>query len=384
MKLKRKVVVLGSTGSIGKATLDVIEAQREKFEVLGLSCNRNVKLLMKQIERVKPKYAVIYDEKRAKGLTLNEVKVLTGINGIKELLSLGPDIVVNALSGSAGLLPSLEAIRNGATLALANKESVVMAGRIILSAIKEHKARLIPVDSEHSAIYQLLKKVSREELKSIVLTASGGPFKDLKKEDLEKVKPKEALRHPVWKMGKKITIDSATLMNKALEIIEAKWLFDLEAKKLKVLIHPEGLLHGLIELIDGSYFAFLAYPDMRIPIAYALNEEERVPIVFSDLDLSSPKRISFYPPDPERFPALRLAYQVLDEGDSAQIVLNTSNEVACSAFLKGKISFTKITELIEEVLVRHPRKSVIEDIDSVLEIHGWAKREAEKILKSMG
>lgn len=381
--MKKKVVVLGSTGSIGRATLDVIEAYRERFEVLGLSCKSNVGLLSKQIERVRPKYVIVFDEKKAKEFSCSKAKVVVGIDGLREVLSLGPNIVVNALAGSAGLLPSIEAIKSRAVLALANKESIVMAGRIILSAIKEYKTRLIPIDSEHSAIYQLLKRIGRRELKSIVLTASGGPFRDFKKEDLEKVRPKEALKHPVWKMGKKITIDSATLMNKALEIIEARWLFDIEISKLRVLIHPEGLIHGLIELIDGSYFGYLAYPDMRIPISYALNEEKRRPVVFSALDFDSPLKMNFYPPDPDKFPALRLAYHALKEGDSAQIVLNTSNEVACSAFLKGRIGFTKITEVIEEVLMRHPKKSVIEDVNHVFELHGWAKVVTEEILRKM-
>ncbi len=381
MSEKRKIVLLGSTGSIGRATLSVIERQSHKFEVVALSCKENVRLLKKQIEKFKPKAVCVFDSQKEKFLRNEGCKVLVGDQGLKEIVQMEANIVVNALPGSVGLMPTIEALKRGTILALANKESIVMAGRIVNECVRKYGAKLIPIDSEHSAIYQLLKKVRRREVKNLILTASGGPFLDLSKDELRKVKPEEALKHPIWKMGKKITVDSATLMNKGLEVIEARWLFGFGEDRIKVLIHPESFIHGLIELIDSSLIAYVSYPDMRIPISYALNEEERQAGTLPEIKLNTFMKMTFFPPDTEKFPALRLAYEALKEGDSAQIALNTSNEVACSAFLENRISFTDIPAVIEKVLERHPRKKVIRDVDSVWEIYSWAKAYTEELLK---
>ncbi|MCX7856803.1 MAG: 1-deoxy-D-xylulose-5-phosphate reductoisomerase [Deltaproteobacteria bacterium] len=379
--MKKKVVVLGSTGSIGKATLRVIDEQKDRFEVLGLSCKENVKTLNEQIERFRPRYVCVFDENKKRLIKGKGFKILLGLDGLKEMIHAGPDIVVNALPGSTGLIPTMEALKIGTVLALANKESVVMAGRIVREYLEKYKAKLIPVDSEHSALYQLLKTVNRDEVKSIILTASGGPFKDFSKDQLKKVRPADALKHPIWKMGKKITLDSATLMNKGLEVIEARWLFGFDVDRIKVLIHPESILHGLLELIDESFMAYMAYPDMMIPISYALNQEERHAISLPKLGIDSAMKLTFYPPDVDRFPALKLAYEALKEGDSAQITLNTSNEVVSTAFLENKIRFTDIPVIIERVLERHPKKEIILDLESVWEIYHWAKGYTEELLR---
>lgn len=381
MMAKKRVIVLGSTGSIGKATLNVIEAQREKFEVIGLSCKENVTFLNEQIEKFKPEYVCIINGEKKRLVKKKKSKVLVGMDGLREMIQMKPDIVVNALPGSSGLIPTIEALKIGTVLALANKESIVMAGRIVEEYVKRYGARLIPVDSEHSALYQLLRNTKRDEVKSIILTASGGPFKDFSKDELKKVKPEDALKHPVWKMGRKITLDSATLMNKGLEVIEARWLFGFDHDHIRVLIHPESVLHGLVELIDESFMAYMAYPDMRIPISYALNEGERQTIQLPTLRMNTPLKMTFYPPDFERFPALRLAYEALKEGDSAQIALNTSNEIVSDAFLENRISFTEIPVIIEKVLEKHPRKHVIVDMESVWEVYEWAKTYTEKLLE---
>jgi 1-deoxy-D-xylulose-5-phosphate reductoisomerase len=383
MNGKKRVIVFGSTGSIGRATLSVIEEQKERFEVIGLSCRKNVKALNEQIEKFRPKCVCVLDTVKKKLVKKEGCKVFAGIEGIREMLQMEHDVVVNAVSGTSGLFPTIEALKFGRVLALANKESVVMAGRIIEESLRKYGARIIPIDSEHSALYQLLKKTKKREVKGLILTASGGPFKDLSREELKEVRPKDALKHPVWKMGKKITLDSATLMNKGLEVIEARWLFGFKGDQIKVLIHPESILHGLIELIDGSFLAYMAYPDMKIPISYALNEGERRPVNVPKLELDRILRMVFFPPDLERFPALRLAYEALKEGDSAQIVLNTSNEVASHAFLKNKIRFTEIPTIIEKVLEKHPRKHVINDIGSVLEIYEWTKTYTQELLSKV-
>ncbi|MCS7280903.1 MAG: 1-deoxy-D-xylulose-5-phosphate reductoisomerase [Desulfobacterota bacterium] len=379
--MKKKVVILGSTGSIGKSTLSVIEAQKEKFEIVGLSCKENVKALNRQIKKVKPKFVCVFDEKKKRFVRDENCTVLTGMEGLIEMIHTNPDIVVNAIPGSLGLTPTIEALGSSKVLALANKESIVMAGRIIEGYVKKNNVKLIPVDSEHSALYQLLKKTNRNEVKSIILTASGGPFKDLSKKDLRKVKPEDALKHPVWKMGKKVTLDSATLMNKGLEIIEARWLFGFDWDRIRVVIHPESILHGLVELVDDSFIGYMSFPDMRIPISYALNEEERQPVGIKSLSMDKLLKMTFYPPDLKRFPALKLAYDALREGDSAQICFNTSNEVVSSAFLERKVRFTDIPLIVEKVLETHPRIPVIEDIECVWEVYKWAKAFTERLIK---
>jgi len=381
--MKKRVVILGSTGSIGRATLDVIATQRDSFEVFGLACKENIELLNAQIQRWKPRYVCIYDDKTKHNVSHNTARILTGVQGIKTMLAMDNDIVVNALPGSIGLEPTIETLKYKKVLALANKESLVMAGRVISKMMKEGPTTLIPVDSEHSALFQLLKTIDRKELKNIIITASGGPFKDYKKEDLDHVTTSEALNHPTWKMGTKVTLDSATLMNKGLEVIEARWLFDIHQSRIRVLVHPESILHGLIEMIDGSILSYMAYPDMKIPIAFALNEGIRSSLPFPVVNFEHLLKLTFYPPDMDKFPSLKLAFVALEEGDGALIVLNAANEVASRAFMDGKIRFSTIPVLIEDAIEHHPRVSLIETIETVWEIHKWAIAYTDQQLRKL-
>ncbi len=378
---KKKVLVLGSTGSIGRATLEVIGNQPDKFEVCGLVCRFNVDLLRSQITRFNPPFACVYDDHLGDAVVADSTRVLTGMAGIRELISMDVDIVVNALPGSIGLEPTVAALKENKILALANKESLVMAGRTVRRLLEQGSGRLIPVDSEHSALYQLLRNLPMRELKTLMITASGGPFRGHSKEALIEVGPEEALNHPTWKMGSKITLDSATLMNKGLEVIEAKWLLDIDAARIKVLVHPESIIHGMVEFVDNGFAAYLSYPDMKIPISYALNEGERHPLPFGNLPMEEAFTLSFHPPDLERFPCLRLAYDALASGDSALITINSANEVASAAFLEKKIRFTDIPAVIEEALINHPPLPVVDTIDAVWDIHQWAKDYTQKKIR---
>jgi len=370
--MKKRIVVLGSTGSIGKATLEVIEKHSDSMEVYGLACKENVELFSAQLVKWKPRYASLFDASREHEVPFGDAEKLGGIAGIKEMVRTDADIIVNALPGSIGLEPTLEALRNGKTVALANKESLVMAGRLITKLIRETPAKLIPVDSEHSALYQLLSCNDGAEIETLFITASGGPFRKATKEDLRKVRPDEAMKHPTWKMGKKITLDSATLANKGLEVIEARWLFGLDHRRIKVLIHPESIVHGMVELRDGSILAYLAHPDMRIPISYALNEGRRTKLPFGKVNLATLRKLTFATPDVGRFPTLKLAYDALDAGDSAPIVFNAANEVAAAAFMEGRVRFTDIARLIDEALTYHTPIGEIEDEQIIWEVHRWA------------
>jgi 1-deoxy-D-xylulose-5-phosphate reductoisomerase len=380
--MKKKVLILGSTGSIGQATLDVIKEQNDTFEILGLVCRDNIELLHKQILKFKPAFVCIYDEQLKTQVKFPKKRLFTGMRGIKDLVGMDADIVLNAMPGSIGLEPSVEALKTDKVLALANKESMVMAGRLVRRLIQQGNGSLIPVDSEHSALYQAMKATGQGDLKRLIITASGGPFREYKKARLRNVKPRDALNHPTWKMGAKITLDSATLMNKGLEVIEARWLFDIDPDRIKVLIHPESIVHGVIELVDNSLIAYLAYPDMRIPISYALNQEKRRPLTFGTLNMDEAFSLNFYPPDMDRFPSLKLALDALVQGDGAVIALNAANEVASQAFIDGKIKFTDIPVLIEKTLEQHHGSPIIEDVEQILEIHRWATQfTKEKIQK---
>lgn len=371
--MKKKVLILGSTGSIGTATLEVIANDPGSLEVFGLACRNNIELLNKQVARFKPRAVCVFDDHQKDRVVAPGVRLYSGIEGMKEMIRSDVDTVVNALPGSIGLEPTIEAIRCGKTLALANKESMVMAGRIIQRLLAETKSDLIPVDSEHSALHQLLKGINREELRSVVITASGGPFRKHTKKALEKVGLAEAMNHPTWKMGQKITLDSATLMNKGLEIIEARWLFDIEPERIKTLVHPESIVHGIVELSDNSLLAYMASPDMKIPIAYALNNEKRLPLPFSPLSFDGMTKLTFHPPDPKRFPSIRLAYEALAAGDSALIAFNVSNEVAAQAFIDGKIRFTDIPRVVAETLAENPGGSVVDSLEEVFEVASWTR-----------
>jgi 1-deoxy-D-xylulose-5-phosphate reductoisomerase len=379
--MKKKVLILGSTGSIGRASLEVIHEQDNLFEVFGLVCKDNIQLLNTQIQQFKPAYVSVYDHDLISQVKFPKKRLLPGMQGIKDLIGMDADIVMNAMPGSIGLEPTIEALKKDKILALANKESMVMAGRLVRKILQQRNGSLIPVDSEHSALYQIMKTSNQDDLKRLIITASGGPFRDYKKAKLKVVKPQDALNHPTWKMGAKITLDSATLMNKGLEVIEARWLFDIDPAQIQVLIHPESIIHGIVEYVDNSFIAYLAYPDMRIPISYALNEEKRRFLSFGALNTDEMFKLTFYPPDIDRFPSLKIALDALAIGDSTVIAMNAANEVAARAFIDGKIKFTEIPVLIEKTLEQHHGSAMIEDIEMILEIHQWATQFTEENIR---
>ena len=382
----KKITILGSTGSIGLSTLDVIKKNPGRFQVVALAAGQNVKLLKKQIEIFKPKLVSVSTKENAlklrKDLTLNnKIKILYDKEGLNEIASFpSADIVVSAISGAAGLMPTLAAIDAGKDVALANKETMVMAGEIVNRRAKQKKVKILPVDSEHSAIFQCLRGEKIEYLKRIILTASGGPFLNFKVNELKQVKLNQALKHPRWKMGKKITIDSATLMNKGLEVIEAKWLFNLDIENIDVLIHPQSIVHSMIELIDGSVLAQMGIPDMRIPISYALTYPERIINDISSLNLLETEKLEFRQPDMKKFPFLRLAYEAGICGGTTPAVLNAANEIAVAAFLEQKIKFVDLPKIINKVLTAHVCG---EDpsLESILNADSWARIKTTEILE---
>jgi 1-deoxy-D-xylulose-5-phosphate reductoisomerase len=375
--MKKGIVILGSTGSIGRSTLDVIEHQPDEFEVIGIACRENVRLFSEQIRAFRPRFACLFEEGLAHLVDFGRARKLTGPEGMKALVGADGAMIVNALPGSIGLEPTIEALKQRKVLGLANKESLVMAGRLISRLTREKGSTLLPIDSEHSALYQLMEGKERDEIETLFITASGGPFRDLSGEELKAVTVEQALRHPTWQMGRKVTLDSATLMNKGLEVIEARWLFNVGEAKIRIVVHPESILHAMVRFVDGSLSAYMAYPDMRIPIAFALNGGQRRSVPFGKVDPTALGKLTFRAPDMERFPALRLAYEALAAGDSALITLNAANEVASSAFLEGRIGFTHISRLVEEALSRHPLVKEVDDLDAIWEIHRWAQRYLE-------
>ncbi len=382
--MKKKITVLGSTGSIGRSTLEVIDNQHDDFEVFSLVCKGSTDLLNEQIDKFKPKYVCIYEKALKDRVHFSQERLFSGIEGINHIISMDEDIVVNAMPGSIGLEPTISALRAGKVVALANKESLVMAGRIVSKLLRTCGAKLIPVDSEHSALYQVMKKIRKKELKTVTITASGGPFRKREKSLLASVTPEEAMNHPTWKMGNKVTLDSATLMNKGLEVIEARWLFDIKPEKINVLVHPESIIHGMVECDDGALIAYMAHPDMKIPISFAINEGKIRKLSSLPLNLEDLHKLTFYKPDADKFPSLQLAFDALRAGDGALVTLNASNEVACDAFIDGRIRFTDIPVFIEEALARHPVSHEIEDIETVFEIHKWAREYTEERIRISG
>ncbi|MCI5116836.1 MAG: 1-deoxy-D-xylulose-5-phosphate reductoisomerase [Candidatus Electrothrix sp. LOE1_4_5] len=356
MKPRKSLSLLGSTGSIGKNVLNVVRSFPDRFQILGLSAGRNIKELAAQVQEFQPACISVADQEGAAQLTAllpaqYRDKIFWGDKGNEQVATIpAVDMVVSAVVGAVGLLPTLAAIAQGKDIGLANKETLVMAGRLVMEAAKRHKVALLPIDSEHSAIFQALEAGRRSDVGMIILTASGGPFRTLGQEDLQQVTPEQALAHPNWDMGRKISIDSATMMNKGLEVIEACWLFDVPAEKIRVVVHPESIVHSLVEYIDGSVVAQLGIPDMRIPIAYALSYPERMPLNLSRLSLSDCGNLSFEKPDFTRFPALGLAFQVMQQGGVKPAVLNAANEVAVAAFLDEQIGFTDIIATVAATL----------------------------------
>lgn len=350
-----------------------------------MAAGKNVDLLAEQIQRFRPKIAAVLDQKLANDLASRlqpdiSVEVLAGSKGYQEIASCADgDMVLSSMVGAAGLLPTLSAIRAGKDVALANKETLVMAGALVMEEVRRYQVRLLPVDSEHNAIFQALEGHRREDLKRILLTASGGPFLNTPKEKLESVTPAQALDHPSWAMGAKITIDSATMMNKGLEVIEAKWLFDVEVEKIDVHIHPQSIVHSMVEYIDGSVIAQLGIPDMRIPIAYALAYPERLGLDLPPLDFFSVQTLTFQEPDLGLFPCLDLAFAACKAGGTMPAVLNATNEVAVQAFLDHRIPFLEIPRLVDKVMEEHALDTAAE-LEAILAADAWARTRAEEII----
>ncbi len=352
---KRTIAILGSTGSIGTQTLQVVEEHPDLFEVYAITAGSNVERLIEQAHKFNPEAVVIADESKyetlKEALADKPIKIYAGYDSICQIVKASPiDIVVTAMVGFSGLRPTIEAIKAGKAIALANKETLVVAGEYITQLAIEHKVPLLPVDSEHSAIFQCLAGETNNGIEKIILTASGGPFRTMSMEQLEHVTKKEALRHPNWSMGAKITIDSASMMNKGFEVIEAKWLFGLNADKIDVVVHPQSVIHSMVQFADGAVKAQLGTPDMRLPIMYALSYPTRLASSFDRLDFEIVKELTFEKPDTERFPNLRLAYEALAMGGNIPCVVNAANEVCVAAFLADKIKFTDMSRLIERAM----------------------------------
>jgi 1-deoxy-D-xylulose-5-phosphate reductoisomerase len=350
----KKILLLGSTGSIGLSTLEIVRSMPERFKITGLSVNNNIDALEEQIKEFRPNSVVVTNESDAEELKRrinSSCEVLSGINGLIRITrETDYDILLSAIVGFAGLRPTIEAIKRKKRIALANKETLVVAGELILNLCNEYNSELIPVDSEHSAIFQCLAGERNNSINKLILTASGGPFLNKEKKELENVLLAEALNHPNWKMGNKITIDSATMMNKGLEVIEAFWLFKLPKNKIEVVIHPQSIIHSMVEFIDGSIKAQLSTPDMKLPILYALSYPERYSFEGVTTDLKKIGLLTFFEPNFNKFECLNLAYDAIEEGGTAPCILNAANEIAVGKFLSGKIKFLQIPELIKAAL----------------------------------
>ncbi len=388
----KRLALLGSTGSVGTQTLAVVAEHPERYRVCALAAGRNVELLAEQVRRFRPERVSLADAAGAaelarrlarSGARLPEIGI--GSEGLLGVATHEVDLVVAGLVGAAGLRPTLAAIGRGRDIALANKEVMVMAGALVLRELRAHGARLLPVDSEHSALFQCLAGQRREDVARLQLTCSGGPFRSWDAERIERATVKEALNHPNWEMGAKISVDSASLMNKGLEVIEARWLFDLPPERIDVVIHPQSIVHSLVEFVDGSVLAQLGLPDMRVPIAVALAWPERLPLRAPRLDLARQGQLDFEPPDRKRFPCLDLAYQALAADEAAPAVLNAANEVAVAAFLGGAIGFPWIARCNAAALRAHAARGpaqALRDLDDVLAADRWARDCAREWLAS--
>ena len=384
----KNICILGSTGYIGNNAIEVIKENPEEYRVIALGAGRYIELLGTQIEEMKPRFAAVVNSELAGKLKASlargfNTEIVNGPDGYIEIATLSEvDLVVVAMTGASGLLPTYSAIRSGKDIALANKETMVVAGSLLMEESRERSVRIFPIDSEHSAIQQSIQGHHREDLKKIMLTGSGGPFKDFTLEMLSSVTPEEALQHPKWKMGKKITIDSATMMNKGLEAIEAKWLFDVDMDQIEIILHPQTIIHSMVEYMDGSIIAQLALPDMRIPISYALSYPRHRKGQLPSVNFLKIGHLSFEKPDTTRFRCLDLALKAGYIGQSMPAVLSGANEVAVKAFLDGKITFLGIPQLIEKTMEQHELHP-IDSIDRALEADQWAKARAMVILDEM-
>lgn len=383
----KQIVVLGSTGSIGTNTLDIVARFPDAFRVLGLTAGNNDEKLEGQIRQFRPQVVAMSDtaaaerlRRRCRDLT---IEILAGPEGVVRVAETpGAELAISAIVGAAGLLPTLAAIRTGKHVALANKEPMVMAGELMQHEAHARQVRIFPVDSEHSAIFQSLEGHRPEDVRRLILTASGGPLWGCTADEIREVKPERALQHPNWKMGSKITIDSATIMNKGLEVIEARWLFDIPTSRIDVLIHRESIIHSLVEYTDRSVIAQLGLPDMRTPISYAMNYPARLNLDLPSLDLAAIGTLSFHRPDHDRFPCLRLGYEALEIGGTMPATLNAANEVAVDAFLNQGIKFGEIPEIIRSTMAAHDRRE-LDNLQTAIEADRWAREKAGSLVHAL-
>jgi 1-deoxy-D-xylulose-5-phosphate reductoisomerase len=383
----KRIAILGSTGSIGCSSLRVIEAHPEAYQVTALAAGKNVGLLAEQIRKFSPLVAAVLGDEEAESLKKrldggHKTKIVSGREGFNHLATLEEvDTVISAITGAAGLVPTIAAIQAGKNIALANKETMVMAGPLVIEEVRRRGVTLLPVDSEHSAIFQCLQGHRRDDVRRVILTASGGPFRDFSYEEMGRVSPEQALKHPNWNMGPKITVDSATLMNKGLELIEARWLFGLEIHQIHILIHPQSVIHSMVEYKDGSILAQMGIPDMITPISYALSYPRHVDTMLPALDLERVGTLRFMKPDTGKFRCLELALQAAEIGESMPAVLNGANEVAVELFLRGRIGFLEIPSLIEKTMKAHT-PFVIDSIEKVMEADAWARQRAAEFAET--
>nr|WP_320010049.1 1-deoxy-D-xylulose-5-phosphate reductoisomerase [uncultured Desulfobulbus sp.] len=383
----KHIALLGSTGSIGTNVLSIARQFPDQFKIVGLSAGSNIDLLAKQVLEFSPQCVSIGKPELAAQLAEKlpssyRSRILTGVEGNTAIATLAEaDMVVTAVVGAVGLLPTLAAIRAGKDIGLANKETLVMAGRLVMNEVEQHGVRLLPIDSEHSAIFQALEAGRSQDVDKLILTASGGPFRTWDADALSTAQPEQALAHPNWSMGRKISIDSATLMNKGLEVIEARWLFSMEPDRIEVVVHPQSIVHSLVEFVDGSVVAQLGIPDMRIPIGYALTYPQRLPLALPRLSLSQCSDLCFEQPDTNRFPALGLAFAALRAGGVQPAVLNAANEIAVEAFLEGKIGYLDIARVVEICLAQTPQANEL-DLDAILGADEAARVVAHKAIAS--
>ncbi len=380
----KSIIILGATGSIGTNTLDIVQRFPDDFRVVGLTGGSNIDKLESQIRSFHPQMVAVSTETAAATLRTRctglPVEILAGEDGIAQVAAMpGAELVISAIVGAAGLVPTLAAIRSGKHIALANKEPMVMAGKLMQAEAQRHGVRIFPVDSEHSAIFQSLEGHRIEDVRRLILTASGGALWTLTKEQLLDVTPERALQHPNWKMGSKITIDSATLMNKGLEVVEARWLFGISESRIDVLVHRESIIHSLVEYEDRSMIAQLGLPDMRTPISYAMRYPERLPLDLPSLDLTEIAKLTFCKPDHDRFPCLNLGYQSLRVGGTMPAAMNAANEVAVDAFLNGGLRFIEIVDVIRSTMDAHQHRDIT-DLDDALEADRWAREKAESLV----
>jgi 1-deoxy-D-xylulose-5-phosphate reductoisomerase len=379
----KRLAVIGSTGSIGQNTLRVVEHLPDRFKVFALAANSTAGLLAEQAAAFRPAVVAISDagrvdefQQRCRELKIAIPEVVTGAAGLRQVASAAEvDIVISAAVGAAGVHPTYSAVASGKTVALANKEAMVIAGELLRKTAARSGSQIIPVDSEHSAVDQCLRSGHRAEVRRLILTASGGPFRDTPAEKFPSITPEEALKHPTWQMGRRITIDSATLMNKGLEVIEARWLFDIPPDKIDIMVHPQSVMHSMVEFVDGSIVGQLGTADMRQPIQYALTYPERVSSPVPPLDWTQVPRLDFMPPDRKKFPCISLAYRAIEMGGTAPAVLNAADEIAVQAFLNRRIPFSDIPKLIAATLEAHHLKEA-DHLDAIIEADAWARKHA--------